>query len=239
MIFLSQFGSFVAHGPMGQKHLPSGRTSGIKDGNIISSSARSSTARFNGISKRACAGGNPGGFSTVGRAAARLNVDDDEEMDVARTLSPQTNGYLHIQAPSAQKIWEHQITHLPCRSWCPHCVRSTGPTDPHRRTAELPGAKMIATVSSDCLFMGSQGLSFADPSTEQDTLPILGVYDHQTRVTIAHVCRHKGEEKHVIQDLAADLESLGSQRLLLKKRRGTCHRGTGAEQWFASWRALR
>ena len=40
--------------------------------------------------------------------------------------------------------------------------------DPHRRTAEPPGAKRIAKVG-----MASQGLSFADPSTDQDRYPSL------------------------------------------------------------------
>ena len=35
------------------------------------------------------------------------------------------------------------------------------------------------------------------------------------RVTFAHVCRHSGDEKHGIQELAAPLEWLGYQRLLL------------------------
>ena len=25
--------------------------------------------------------------------------------------------------PSAKKVQEHQVTHLPFRSWCPHCVK--------------------------------------------------------------------------------------------------------------------
>ena len=58
------------------------------------------------------------------------------------------------------------------------------------------------------------GFSFADQLTEQDTLPILGVYDDHMRVTFANVCKHMGEEKHVVQELAPDLEWLGYQRLL-------------------------
>ena len=54
------------------------------NGLIISSSARSSSARINGsiiifTIKRACAGGNPGVFSTAHHATVRLEVDDDEE----------------------------------------------------------------------------------------------------------------------------------------------------------------
>ena len=96
-------------------------------------------------------------------------------------------------------VMGHQITHLPFRSWCLHCTRR-----PSSKNGRTSGAKRIATVNIDLFFMGSQGLSFTDPSTEQDTLPTLGVNDHQTRVTFAHVqapgrggARHPGPRRRL------------------------------------------
>ena len=34
--------------------------------------------------------------------------------------------------PSAQEIADRAVTHLPYRSWCPHCVKARGPDEPHR-----------------------------------------------------------------------------------------------------------
>ena len=37
--------------------------------------------------------------------------------------------------PSADEIEQHNMTHLPYRSWCPHCIRGKGKTMEHRRAA--------------------------------------------------------------------------------------------------------
>ena len=146
---------------------------------------------------------------------------------MVRTLSPQ-RCYPNVQVPRVQNIEEHQITHFPFCSWCPHCVRSVALADPHRRTAEPPETERIAMVNIDYFFTGSQGLSSADPSTEQDTLPILGVYDHQTRVTFAHVCKHKGERKHVNPGARHRLGLAWGPENAAAKRHGTHQRGTEA-----------
>ena len=82
-------------------------------------------------------------------------------MDDEGAIAPKAD--LNVQAPGAQDIEEHQKTFLLLRSWCPHCVRSKASPNHHRGTAEPPGAKRIATVCIDCLFIRSQGLSFARP----------------------------------------------------------------------------
>ena len=38
--------------------------------------------------------------------------------------------------PSRSEIDEHNLTHLPFRSWCRHCVRGRGKEMPHRRGGE-------------------------------------------------------------------------------------------------------
>lgn len=35
--------------------------------------------------------------------------------------------------PTEQEVEEHNLTHLPYRSWCAHCVRGRGEANPHRR----------------------------------------------------------------------------------------------------------
>ena len=34
--------------------------------------------------------------------------------------------------PSAEEVREHQLTHLPYRSWCKHCVRGRGQQQSHK-----------------------------------------------------------------------------------------------------------
>ena len=38
--------------------------------------------------------------------------------------------------PSEEEIKQHEITHLPYRSWCRHCVRGRGREFPHARVGD-------------------------------------------------------------------------------------------------------
>ena len=53
--------------------------------------------------------------------------------------------------PSKEEVDEHMITHLPFRSWCPHCVRGKSKGKPHKKSAQ--GNREIPTVALDYTFM--------------------------------------------------------------------------------------
>ena len=38
-----------------------------------------------------------------------------------------------LQEPTADEILAHDATHVPFRSWCPHCVQAAGKATPHNR----------------------------------------------------------------------------------------------------------
>ena len=52
--------------------------------------------------------------------------------------------------PSEAEVEQHELTHLPFRIWCRHCVRATGKASPHHESS-LGGASKFAT---DNIFMG-------------------------------------------------------------------------------------
>ena len=56
----------------------------------------------------------------------------DDEPEEARKPKTKPDPKL----PSKQEIEEHNITHLPYRSWCPHCVAGRGLSTPHRSSDE-------------------------------------------------------------------------------------------------------
>ena len=35
-----------------------------------------------------------------------------------------------------QEIMEHYVTHVPFRSWCPHCVAAAAKSSPHKKSEE-------------------------------------------------------------------------------------------------------
>ena len=58
--------------------------------------------------------------------------------------------------PSRQEVQEHELTHIPYRSWCVHCVRGAGRSDAHRRRArqeEEEREQHMTTWSIDYAFM--------------------------------------------------------------------------------------
>ena len=48
---------------------------------------------------------------------------------------------------------QHELTHLPFRSWCRHCVRAKGKESPHHEAS--PGG--VSKFAADYMFMGEDG----------------------------------------------------------------------------------
>ena len=56
--------------------------------------------------------------------------------------------------PSELEVEEHNITHLPYRSWCPHCVRGKAPAGQHRkRNKQEKVNDEVPVVSMDYCYM--------------------------------------------------------------------------------------
>ena len=56
-------------------------------------------------------------------------------------------------APTKAEIEEHEVTHLPPRDWCPHCVAGHGISNQHRASKETEEDKIGITVGLDYCFM--------------------------------------------------------------------------------------
>ena len=74
---------------------------------------------------------------------------DSAEADEAQPSKPG-----HVPAlPSEAAVEQHELTHLPFRSWCRHCVRANSKEGPHPE-ADPGGVSQFAT---DSMFMGEDG----------------------------------------------------------------------------------
>ena len=93
-------------------------------------------------------------------------------------------------APTKQELEEHLPTHLPYRSWCPHCVAGRGIS---RRHATVGGdkEKLGVTISIDYCF-------FNPEDVEQDTTPILILYDDNLETIWAIPVETKGAVQFVV-----------------------------------------
>ena len=94
--------------------------------------------------------------------------------------------------PSPEEVAIHNKTHIPYRSWCPHCVRGRAMNDPHPKLVDRE--REVTTISIDFMYMTeSQGERKArkkgDIQEDPKGMPILVMFDRKTRTPIAHVFR--------------------------------------------------
>ena len=76
-----------------------------------------------------------------------------EEME-AGPGSRNPNKMQDPRAPTQAEREEHELTHLPYRSWCIHCVKGRGKDAPHLVAAS---DGVLPEVHFDFAFMGDEG----------------------------------------------------------------------------------
>ena len=107
--------------------------------------------------------------------------------------------------PTPQEREEHNLTHLPYRSWCRHCVRGRGKSEAHR---ELEAEKQhsVPHVSFDYCFLGQN---------EEKCSPVLVTRDHSTRFAFSQVvpCKGTGHNYCSVQTLS-NIEQLGHSKIV-------------------------
>ena len=87
---------------------------------------------------------------------------------------------LNPPLPSTEEVEEHNLTHLPFRNWCSHCVRGTGRSADyrvHQRDDGLPELHM------DYCFLGTDG---------EATETVLVVRERPHRMTMSTIVPMKG-----------------------------------------------
>ena len=72
--------------------------------------------------------------------------------------------------PTREEVELHMATHLPFRSWCPHCIRGKSKGKPHNKSKEK--IKEIPTVAVDYMYMRER-----QEKHEERGMPILVAKD--------------------------------------------------------------
>ena len=86
--------------------------------------------------------------------------DDDQEREGVVAQGERSRPLPQPRLPSRREVQEHELTHIPYRSWCVHCVRGAGRSDAHRRRArqdEEEREQHMTTWSIDYAFMIDTG----------------------------------------------------------------------------------
>ena len=109
-------------------------------------------------------------------------------------------------APTSKEIAEHNLTHIPFRSWCPSCVVGKARDRAHLKQAD--SEKQLPEVVFDYCFMANEG---------EETIAIQVARDTRSKMLFAHVVPRKGmTHEHGATAMVSDLGRLGYHEIILK-----------------------
>jgi len=133
-----------------------------------------------------------------------LDSDADDEHEEGMRVKSVRNVYL----PSQQEIEEHELTCLPFRDWCPHCVQGKGVSAAHRKRKKEE--TQIPVISMDYM-----GLTKREP--EEGENPIIVIVDRKSKMKHANVIKNKGNEDHyAVERVALDIINMGYSHFVFK-----------------------
>ena len=106
--------------------------------------------------------------------------------------------------PKKAKIEIHNLTHLPYRSWCPHCVAARRPNSHHRKSSRSSRRTMPLVIADYAYIRDHLDVSLAT---------ILVVRIKPSNLLMATVCDEKGLDESIVNRLAQFIKDSGYARL--------------------------
>ena len=153
-----------------------------------------------------------------------MEMEEEQEITEAQPAKGLRSPYI----PTKAEIDEHELTHLPPRSWCKHCVACRSYEDQHRTRELSEGEKesAITTVSMDYYYLNenwedrktrkekeAQGIYAEDEDPEvkrRRGKPIIAVYDGTLKGGMTHRVAQKGKGNGwIIRKIKKDIDDLG------------------------------
>ena len=101
--------------------------------------------------------------------------------------------------PKQDEIDEHNTTHLPFRSWCPHCVQGRGVSADHRKRAKEENEVPVISVD----YWG-----FKKREPDEHAYPIIRLTDRRTKMKFAYVAPKKGIDHYGVEQTAKDIVNI-------------------------------
>ena len=80
--------------------------------------------------------------------------------------------------PSPDEVEEHNLTHIPFRSWCKHCIRGRGESVAHSRAQRDPSG--VPELHMDYCFLGCK---------DEETQPIMVMRDRDSKMMVSFLVR--------------------------------------------------
>ena len=125
-----------------------------------------------------------------------FDVDGDEEKDAeeSRDEGRAVIRMLDPKLPSPAEVEQHDLTHVPYRNWCRHCVRGRGKEAAHKKMADKMEREM-AEFHCDFCFPGDED--------NKKNLIVLVMRERSSRMTVASVVPTKSSGEFIAKRLSA------------------------------------
>ena len=116
-------------------------------------------------------------------------------------------------APSREEISQHEASgHAVHRTWCVHCTRARGTTNPHASDSERKrDESALPEIHLDYFFLGKDPVE----SAEADVMPHLVARDTQTKRVWATSVPQKGVHEFSVHWLSMVIRESGWRKLVL------------------------
>lgn len=109
--------------------------------------------------------------------------------------------------PTAQEVEQHNVTHLPFRNWCPHCVSGKARNRPHKKQKDK--VHQVPNIVVDYCFLGGEG--------DEESLVVQVTRDEASSYLFAHAVPRKGLTRiRGAVELVKDIDRLGYKTIVLK-----------------------
>ncbi len=123
--------------------------------------------------------------------------------------------------PTRREILEHNLTHMPPRPWCPHCIKRKGKDTPSLTLKGTFAESLVPRVRlDDCLLTENElgrdettegdGVVDNPDRIEEESQTVLVMQESETRSIWSYAVERKGaSEEWVIHRICEDLETVG------------------------------
>ena len=142
-----------------------------------------------------------GGEMLDGEPKDIVGADDEEEVIQPGKPLPEPH------EPNAKERAIHDLTHLPYRGWCEHCVRARRPNTHHRAKSPSSQRTIPLLVADYCHVRDNQ---------DEELATILVARLYPSKALLAVYCDQKGVDDYVITRLASFIRDTGYTKVVYK-----------------------
>ena len=154
------------------------------------------------------------GFESIQDAATPAFVDRGEAIPEGDLIDADDDSVVQPalclpcpKSPSAAQVAAHNVTHMPYRSWCPHCVASRRPNTQHRSSSSPSDRSDPLLVADYC---------FIRDSDDETFVTVLVARLYPSRAMLSTVVNPKGPETNAVARLARFIHDSGYSKIVYR-----------------------